>query len=70
MKTTERIGAPALGNAVGLIIALYAIDKFPWLPVDQREFIVAAAGTICIHALIEARGLLVWIGGLFKRGEE
>lgn len=67
MKTPERVGSPAVGNAVGLLIGLWAIDKFDWLPVEQSEFIVAACGTLCIHALIEGRSIISWIASRYEK---
>ena len=61
MKTPERTGAPALGNAIGLFLALWAIDQYDWIDTSQREFVVAACGTICIHILMEARNLFSWV---------
>ena len=66
MKNTERAGAPLVGNALGLIIALWAIDKYDWLPGEQQEYIVIAMGTLCIHGLMELRAILSFIGGLFR----
>lgn len=66
MKNTERAGAPLVGNALGLIIALWAIDKYDWLPVEQQEYIVVAMGTLCIHGLMELRSILKFIGDLFR----
>ena len=63
MKTVERTGAPALGNAIGLFLALWAINHFDWLPTEEKEYIVAAAGTVCIHILMEFRNVLGWLAG-------
>ena len=63
MKTAERTAAPAVGNALGLILALWAIDHYEWLPVEQREYIVLACGTLCIHFLQEFRTVVAYAKG-------
>lgn len=66
MKTTERAGAPAVGNALGLFVGLWAIDKYDFLPHEQQEYIVVAFGTIFIHILFEARLLFSWLASRFE----
>ena len=61
MNTTERVGAPAVGNALGYFVALWFINKVTWLDAGDEALAVAAAGTICIHVLAEARNILAWI---------
>lgn len=67
MKQVERHAPPAVGNAIGLLIALWAIDHFAWLPADQGEFIVAAFGTLCIHALMQGKAIVKWIAARYNR---
>lgn len=66
MKTTERAGAPAVGNALGLFVGLWAIDKYEFLPADQQEYIVIAFGTLFIHILFEIRQIFAWLVSRFE----
>ncbi len=67
MKRTERTGAPAVGNAIGLFVGLWAIDKYDFLPKDQQEYIVVAFGTVFIHLLFEARQIISWVADLIAK---
>ncbi len=67
MKKTERVAAPAVGNAIGLFVGLWAIDKYEWLPSDQQETIVIALGTIFIHLLIQVRSITAWIASKMSK---
>ncbi len=74
MKKVETRGAPSLGNGLGLLVGLWAIDKYDFLPVDQQVYIVAALGTLFIHLLFVARRFFLWVGLLImsltkNRGE-
>lgn len=69
MKTAERTGAPALGNALGYFAAFYVIDKYDWLSSVNIEIAVAMMGTIFIHLLIEVRGLFAWAKNRFLESE-
>jgi len=66
VKATERTIAPPLGNAIGLILSLWAVDHYDWLPAEQLEYIVIAVGTICIYCLNEVREVARWITKLIK----
>ena len=66
MKTVERTGAPALGNALGYFAAFYAIDKYDWLSTVTPEIATAMMGTIFIHILIELRSVWGWVKGRFN----
>lgn len=65
MKTAERTGAPALGNAIGYFAAYYAIGQFDWLMGVDASIATAMMGTIFIHLLIELRGVFSLIKARF-----
>lgn len=67
MKTTERAGAPALGNAVGYFVALWMISEVQWLNPEHSEIAVAMMGTIFIHIFFEVRQLGGWLASRFKK---
>jgi len=67
VKTQERAGAPALGNALGYFAALYLISRVDWLGPEHSEIAVAMMGTIFIHAIMEARAIVGWCSARFRR---
>ena len=67
MKTAERTAAPTLGNALGLFIGLWAINQFEWLPATEKEYIIIAMGTICIHLLQEFRTVFAWLKAKYAK---
>jgi hypothetical protein len=67
MKTAERTGAPALGNALGYFAAFYIIDKYDWLSSVNTEIAVAMMGTIFIHVLMEFRDVVHWVANRFPK---
>lgn len=70
MKTTERAGAPALGNAVGYFVALWLISEVQWLQPEHSEIAVAMMGTIFIHVFFEIRQVGRFIADKFKQAPE
>jgi hypothetical protein len=46
MKTTERTASPALGNAIGYFVVLWAVTNVDWITVDNQVEAVAFAGAI------------------------
>ncbi len=69
MKTPERTGAPAIGNAVGFFFILWLIPKVTWLDPSDESMAVAFAGTLFIHFFTEVRTCVGWLAVRFKRPE-
>ena len=69
MKTPERAGAPAIGNAVGFFFILWLIPKVTWLDASDEGMAVAMAGTLFIHFFAEVRDGARWCAKRFKRPE-
>lgn len=67
MKTVERTGAPALGNALGWFAAYYVIDKYDWLTGVDASIATAMMGTVFVHVLMEAREGVSWIASRFPK---
>lgn len=70
MKVVERTGAPALGNAIGYFLVLWAVVNVPWITAENQVEAVTFAGTICIYVLNEARAIFNWIGQYLKRPKQ
>jgi hypothetical protein len=60
MKTTERTASPALGNAVGYFVVLWAVSNVDWITVDNQVEAVAFAGAIFTYFFNEIRQLFLW----------
>jgi len=69
MKTPERAGAPAIGNAVGFFFILWLTPKVTWLDGTDESMAVAFAGTLFIHFFAEMRAGVRWCAKQLKRPE-
>lgn len=67
MKTTERTASPALGNAVGYFVVLWAVVNVEWINAEHQAEAVAMAGALFTYFFNEVRAVAGWIADRFKR---
>ncbi len=63
---TEKLGAPAIGNAVAFFVVLWAVSK-GIVDTDDKAEAVAMGGAIASYLLLQVRQLFAWLGGLIEK---
>lgn len=61
MKTTERTASPALGNAVGYFVVLWAVTNVDWITPENQVEAVAFSGAIFTYFFNEIRQFVLFV---------
>ena len=67
MKTTERIGAPAIASGLAYFTIKVVTPELEWLTSEDQVEAIAMLFPIYAHILFEFRALISWIGLQIKR---